>query len=348
VVLGLAGSTLPCLARAEEPPRVVLVESARVGVESQTQVLSSTSNGWKTVPSSGSLASPRPEAVLGASASRPPPTDSATVPRPAAPPAQASTDGDILSSGIVSLVAGVVPSALSSEQTRSLATSALTTLPPDQLVCLQKALGRGIATGLISADRPSLGTSEMLWLARECNVDTKQMAAVLSHALAGPSARSAPQPAGSAAQPAPAVGGGARSPADSSWRASGTDARQAPVPNAGPQVSRETQAVTSEQRVAQMAEAVAHGGRVADAAPRGQEETSGVPGWQIFLLTATGIAGLAGSVYGLTQARRPRYVVRVVRPEPVRLFRPSTSQRSRSAPGRGSGSRPAALSLRGG
>jgi hypothetical protein len=185
---------------------------------------------------------------------------------------------------------------------------------------------------------------------------------VLSHALAEPSARSAPQSAGSAAQPAPAatgraptaqqgrqaVEGGARSPADQGWRTSSPDARQAPVPAPRPQVSREAPALTSEQRVAQMAEAVAHGGRVANAVPRDQEATSGVPGWQIFLLTATGIAGLAGSVYGLTQARRPRYVVRVVRPEPVRLLRPSASPRSRSAPGRGSGSRPAALSLRGG
>jgi hypothetical protein len=174
VGLGLSGQVGSAAAEGT-PPRVVLVQTAGVGPDRQTTVVSSNNPTTRVVPSQGVVTGGRqPEAVLGEQAARP-------------APVVGSAEGS---------PAGWAVPATSAGPPRETAPSGLA---PAQLRCVQDALGRAAQSGLISRDRPSIGGVQIGWIAGQCDLDPADLAPVLAHALGQPgpaeaAARSDSQP----------------------------------------------------------------------------------------------------------------------------------------------------------
>jgi hypothetical protein len=166
-------------------------------------------------------------------------------------------------------------------------------LAPAELRCVQDALGRAAQSGLIPRDQPSIGPVQIGWVAGQCDLDPTVLAGTLARALGEPrpAAPAAARPGGQppAAEPTQRP----------SWQRSILDDPAASTP-----------------------ERVQPGRPPSPPAPTTERL---LPLWQLALLGLTGLVGLAGALYGLNWLARPRYVVRVVGPQP------------RSAPRRGDG-----------
>src|SRR5262249_17319143 len=153
------------LAAAEGgPTRVVLVQTAGVGADRQTTIVSSSDPTPRVVEGDG-----RPESVLGARASRPAPGASARPAGGAGEPAPGGATGS--SGGATGSTAGAAPerAAVHSEP-----------LGPSDLGCVRDALGRAARSGLIPSGQGALGPTQIGWVAGQCDLDPAAVAPVLA------------------------------------------------------------------------------------------------------------------------------------------------------------------------
>jgi hypothetical protein len=310
LALGLLGEVAVAAAEGEGgPPRIVIVESAGKGAERQTTVMSSNNPTARVVPSSGRVSS---ASGAAAAPSRPPAAgaEEAVLGERASRPAPAPRPSDDLLGGMIGAVAtgvlgpapadqaaapGGAGAALSAREDAAAASAMAASLPPEQLRCVQDALGRAVQTGLIVREQPSIGASQMAWVAGQCQLDMVRLAPIVARALgearAGAPEAAAPRPVASpeAASVAPAPPAVAEPAQRASWQRSVLDDPEA----------------SARERLAQMR-----------AANQPAHEETGLPIWQIALLGLIGLAGLGGAAYGMAWLARPRYVVRVVPARP--------------------------------